>query len=469
MFSPSLAGSPYRAALALAEAIIPGSPSIPAADETTVARAQDIVRELHPSLVRAWGAAQQAFDAAAVARTGRPFHALSAAKQEELLVRWGSDPLLKNSLSFLSLVYRFVHFDRGDVYGALGGKLNVVPGLESPRWLSQVHATGAWDEGAVECDVVVVGTGAGGGVVGRELAERGYAVVFVGGGEHYRRDAFDGRAVNARQEVLPGCLLRGERWPSPSSSAGSSGGPPPSTAGRRSARRRGSSSAGANRWGATSSPRARWSRTSSTSSATWRSARRGEKTSARSGDFIARGCDALGWSHSPVMRNAPGCNGLGFCDFGCRTDARRGTNLSYVPAAALQKGRSCSSPAGRSSACSSKEGRRSGSRAVAANGRERAGARAGGRPFSGGSLPAPPLPSLAAGAGEPERAGGAQPLDPSERGLRRRGRRAHPPRRDTSPRGMGSIRFLREGILVLARATRRERHRRDPRLTSGSA
>jgi choline dehydrogenase-like flavoprotein len=38
-----------------------------------------------------------------------------------------------------------------------------------------------------------------------------------------------------------------------------------------------------------------------------------------------------------VNRNAPGCNGLGFCNFGCRTDARRGTNLSYVPAA-LQKG-----------------------------------------------------------------------------------------------------------------------------------
>jgi choline dehydrogenase-like flavoprotein len=33
------------------------------------------------------------------------------------------------------------------------------------------------------------------------------------------------------------------------------------------------------------------------------------------------------------MRNAPGCDGKGFCDFGCRTDARRGTNLSYVPAA----------------------------------------------------------------------------------------------------------------------------------------
>jgi len=54
-------------------------------------------------------------------------------------------------------------------------------------------------------------------------------------------------------------------------------------------------------------------------------------------DVMARGCNALGWSHFAIPRNAPGCDGSGFCDFGCRTDARRGTNLSYVPPA-LEKG-----------------------------------------------------------------------------------------------------------------------------------
>ena len=55
---------------------------------------------------------------------------------------------------------------------------------------------------------------------------------------------------------------------------------------------------------------------------------------------MARGCDALGWSHAPVRRNAPGCDGSGFCDFGCPTDARRGTSTSYLPAA-LEKGALC--------------------------------------------------------------------------------------------------------------------------------
>jgi choline dehydrogenase-like flavoprotein len=54
-------------------------------------------------------------------------------------------------------------------------------------------------------------------------------------------------------------------------------------------------------------------------------------------DIFDRGCSALGWSHFAIPRNAPGCEGTGFCDFGCRTDARRSTNISYIPPA-LEKG-----------------------------------------------------------------------------------------------------------------------------------
>ena len=48
---------------------------------------------------------------------------------------------------------------------------------------------------------------------------------------------------------------------------------------------------------------------------------------------IARGCDVLGYSHRPLRRNAPGCDGRSVCDFGCPTNAKRSTNVSYVPAA----------------------------------------------------------------------------------------------------------------------------------------
>jgi choline dehydrogenase-like flavoprotein len=48
---------------------------------------------------------------------------------------------------------------------------------------------------------------------------------------------------------------------------------------------------------------------------------------------IARGAEALGWRHGPLMRNAPGCDGQAVCVFGCPTDAKRSTNVSYVPQA----------------------------------------------------------------------------------------------------------------------------------------
>src|SRR5262249_24616109 len=52
------------------------------------------------------------------------------------------------------------------------------------------------------------------------------------------------------------------------------------------------------------------------------------------GRVIARGCEALGCTrHGPLRRNAPACDGQGVCGFGCPTDAKRSTNVSYVPLA----------------------------------------------------------------------------------------------------------------------------------------
>ena len=38
-----------------------------------------------------------------------------------------------------------------------------------------------------------------------------------------------------------------------------------------------------------------------------------------------------------LLRNAPGCEASGFCHLGCRSDARKSTNLSYLPPA-LERG-----------------------------------------------------------------------------------------------------------------------------------
>ncbi|MEJ7732486.1 MAG: GMC family oxidoreductase [Polyangiaceae bacterium] len=46
-----------------------------------------------------------------------------------------------------------------------------------------------------------------------------------------------------------------------------------------------------------------------------------------------RGCDALGISSEPTHRNVQGCRGSGECFTGCRHGAKRSTDVSYVPKA----------------------------------------------------------------------------------------------------------------------------------------
>ncbi len=45
------------------------------------------------------------------------------------------------------------------------------------------------------------------------------------------------------------------------------------------------------------------------------------------------GCDALGYSSEPIARNVRGCRGAGECFTGCRSRAKQSMDISYVPAA----------------------------------------------------------------------------------------------------------------------------------------
>ncbi len=85
-----------RAALALAEAILPGSATIPAADEVTVGIADETIGLFHPSLKKAWRIAQAALDTAAILQKGRPFHTLSADAQDALIRKWERDRAIRN-------------------------------------------------------------------------------------------------------------------------------------------------------------------------------------------------------------------------------------------------------------------------------------------------------------------------------------------------------------------------------------
>jgi choline dehydrogenase-like flavoprotein len=322
--------------LALAEAIIPGTSTIPAADDSTVREVLELIGRASPKLAKVWVAAHRALDAGARLRTGRPFHALSAARQQALLRKWERDPIFRAPLSIVANVYKIVHFDAPHVQRALGARPKPPLPVTEPRWTQQVHAGESWTGGDVECEVVVIGTGAGGAVVGHELAARGHAVVFVEEGQLYHRHSFDGSTVRAY-----------ERFYRPAFALGNASFP------IFLGRMVGGSTAinGGTAFRTPSWVLDRWCEaTDSDALSPARLAPYFDRVEAHLGvgpsslryvgpiaEVMQRGCDALGWKHGMLLRNAPGCEASGFCHVGCRSDARKSTNLSYLPPA-LERG-----------------------------------------------------------------------------------------------------------------------------------
>ncbi len=323
---------PDRSALALARALIPGSATIPPADDESVRQAEHVVRSVAPWLVRPWAIAQRTLDAAAIARTGRRLSSLAPERAEQLVQAWQRDPLLRQPLNILTVVYKLVHFDRPDVIAAMGGKSNRGGNLDRPRWLSQIHRAAEWDDGDVECDVVVIGTGAGGAVVGRELTERGLAVCYVEEGEHYRRDAFDGSLVRAHERFYRGAVSVGNVV-MPIFIGRMVGGSTAINGGTCFRTPAWVLDEWCERLGTDELSREamepHYARVEDTLDVTPAI----QPEIGPIANVVARGCDQLGWRHFAIRRNARGCTGLGFCDLGCGTDARRSTNLSYIPPA----------------------------------------------------------------------------------------------------------------------------------------
>jgi choline dehydrogenase-like flavoprotein len=334
---PLLSPAEQTAALAFAEAIIPGSARTPGADESTVARTEHVLRGFGGAAAKTWRTLLLGLDQAARLRTGRPFHALSRSKQDEVLAAWERSPILRGPLNGVAQTIKSAHFDLRRTYVAAGGELRTVSEGPLPRWEQQIKSASEWTESRdLECDVVVVGTGAGGAVVGRELSDRGLAVVFVEEGKRLRRTEFVGSLVHAHTTYFrnvptiggaPVLTLMGKLVGGSTAVNGATCIRPPPHAYRDWCDQIGSDDLSAENLAphlekveralSVSEPERRYI--------------------GPIADVFDRGARGLGWRVAPVPRNAVGCQGEGFCDFGCASGARRGVDVAYL-APALERG-----------------------------------------------------------------------------------------------------------------------------------
>jgi len=333
--------SPHQHAtlLAVAEAALPAGRFIPAAGEATVQKLQQFVETLPGTVQHGLNGLLRGLDAQSWLIHRRSFTKVAPEKRLAILDGWRTGDVFRRlMLRALVTPLKMAHFDDPALYKQLGCVYDVhrAKAEMKPAYMrDRVHAASDGDL-AVECDVVVVGTGAGGAVVGRELAEAGLAVVFVEEGKYFDRTHFSGRSFQMQQKLY--------RRGGSTFSIGNVGIPIP---------------LGQTVGGTTTVNSGTCYRTPDRVLAGWASelglgelgpdamgryfdrvegvlgvAQAPASLMGGNGRVIARGANAIGLTkHHPLKRNAPECDGQGVCCFGCPTDAKRSTNVSYIPLA----------------------------------------------------------------------------------------------------------------------------------------
>ncbi|HTJ46722.1 MAG TPA: GMC family oxidoreductase N-terminal domain-containing protein [Kofleriaceae bacterium] len=335
-----LGGRVRKTIIALAETALPAGVHFPAAGEHTLAKVEQFLRD-DAMMATGYVAMLRALDAAALVRHRRLFADLDDARRLAILESWRVGGWnRRNWLRALMAPLKMAHFDDPAIYKKLGCVYEFdKPRAEAkPAWFTERSHNGAALGGdlALECDVVVIGTGAGGAVVAKELAEAGVAVVLIEEGHYFGREDFNGRPFDLQRKMY--------RAGGATFAIGNTYIPIP---------------IGVTVGGSTTVNSGTCYRAPDRVLREWvddlgldelspeHLAPYYDKVEQMLGvaparpEFlggcarvIARGCDALGFTrHHPLRRNAPDCDGKGTCCFGCPTDAKRSMNVSYVPSA----------------------------------------------------------------------------------------------------------------------------------------
>ncbi|HPQ68281.1 MAG TPA: GMC family oxidoreductase [bacterium] len=299
--------------------------------ETFLQRSNDTIRLGIRTLLRS-------LDAGAMARYLRPLGSLND-RQVLSFVDFLSQTVAPLRLAFrlVAMLIKASYFDNEEIFDLVGIDYRKPPVVDEPaRWLQQVlPGEDIGEDMTLEAEVIVIGTGAGGAVVAAELAERGNAVLIFEEGDFHRRSEFSGRPLEMQRMMYRNFGLT-------------------ATMGNASVLVPLGRAVG----GTTVVNSGTCFRTPARTLQRWREQNGlGELTPAYmdqyfrrveeafqvktadmkyvgpTGAIIGRGADKLGFHHGPLARNAPDCDGQGVCPYGCPTDAKRSTNISYIPRA----------------------------------------------------------------------------------------------------------------------------------------
>lgn len=276
----------------------------------------------------------------------RPLASLARAEREAYLRRALETPRWDHGLATTLRALCLMVFEGDPRFRASVGDSNEPfrPGLPvpPPRELPVLRHPELSRDEAVECDVVVVGSGAGGATVARELAEAGLAVVIVEEGgpvdradfsasafertvRYFRSNGLTATVGTAPIPVPMGCVVGGTTVVNSGTLLR-----PPDDVLDGWAREHGVELAAPERMGPQFDVLAEQLHLEPVSDAIM----------GRNGELVRLGAERLGLrDHHPIPRPTRDCAGSGQCGFGCPRDAKQAMHLTHLPAAVARGAR----------------------------------------------------------------------------------------------------------------------------------
>lgn len=272
------------------------------------------------------------------ATQGRRFSRASMEERQSFLRKLGNSPIAAPILHALSIPYRAAYTLDEQNLARVGSALQVrVPAeVERERWRQQITTVDELEAVTeLEADVVVIGTGAGGAAAAYELAQAGCAVVVLEEGRYHDRRDFSGKLTDVIPKLYRGSgatlALGNAVIPVP---VGKSVGGTTTINSGTCLRTPGSTLRDWRDQGLASMTEEALSPWFESVEAMLKVQRAEVRFVGEIGEVVRKGAEALGMkSAHPLMRNAEGCDGQGLCQFGCPTDAKQSTNVSYMPRA----------------------------------------------------------------------------------------------------------------------------------------
>lgn len=265
-----------------------------------------------------------------------PFTAMSAAERERYLRGWATSRLAQRRKAFQALkrIITVTHYTTPGTARTIGYPGPLGPPPPTPKPIRPLAITA---DTTLSCDVVIVGSGAGGGVVAAELAARGRDVVVLEKGG-YRNEAdfthVEGEALEQMYDA--GGLLATHDLGLVMLQGSTLGG--------------GTVINYTTSFLTPDSVRDEWARdhglphfrdAAFTQSLDAVAARVGVNTAHATPSgrdrVLIRGLERLGWHHGLLPRNVRGCgqdDACGYCGFGCRRGAKQSTLVTFLADAA---------------------------------------------------------------------------------------------------------------------------------------